>query len=362
MKKNKVKLALGLIFVAACMLAVGIYKCKTSGKFENEVRIGLVVALTGNASGTGRPIANAVDFLRKKYPAAKFFVEDSKSTPVGGVQAVHKLIDVYGVNVVFCEMTNVSAAIADYTERNKVVFIAPIILSDFVSRWKYTVRDFMTLDEQAKADIDEYEENHSHEGTNLIAIVSNDEFGKSSLDGIQKAIKGRRVKLIEDFTFDSDPELIKNVVINALKNKPNVIFASGFSPALGTLVKELRASGFGGYILTTTAFTAPSIQTAAGDGLWRIIHADFATTKVYDELAEWYLQKYAEKPTLTTFLCHDGVAVIMAASEMCKTSDSHELLDNLENVVVQEGAYGNLSVRNREVKFKLTTNTIGDKK
>ena len=358
MKFNKKWMILIGIIMVLCLVLFGFMKISKNKANANEIRIGLVVALTGNSSGTGQPIANAVSFFEKKFPSAKFFVEDSKSTPVGGTQAVHKLIDIYKVNIVFCEMTNVSAAIADYTDRNNVIFIAPIILENFVSNWKYTVRDFMTLNEQAKADLDEYEKNHSLDGTNLIAIVSNDEFGKSSLKGIQQALMGRDIHLIGTYNFDNDLEKIKNVVLNVMEKKPSVIFASSFSPSLGLLVKELRVAGFNGYILTTTAFSAPSIQTAAGDGLWGIIHADFYTTKTYDELAEWYFSKFAEKPTLTTFLCYDGIAVVMAAFNACGSKDADELLNSLEKVVVPECAYGDLSVSKREVKFSLTTKTI----
>lgn len=357
MKNKKLWIGIGII-VAIVIVFIAIYKKHQLPENEDAIRIGLVVALTGSSSGTGQPIANAVSFLKEKYPSAVFYVEDSKSTPIGGIQAVHKLIDVYNVNVVFCEMTNVSAAIADYTDQNKVIFIAPIILDNFVSNWKYTVRDFMTLDEQARADLNEYEKNHIEKGTNLIAIVSNDEFGKSSLKGIKKAIIGHSVVLKDSYSFDNDLEKIKGVVFNVLDKKPDVIFASSFSPSLGQLIKELRTAGFNGYILTTTAFTAPSIQTAAGDGLWGIIHADFSTTKAYDELAEWYNDKFSEKPTLTTFLCHDGIAVIVAAFEKCGSKEANKMLSQLDNVIVQEGAYGELRVLNREVKFNLTTKTI----
>lgn len=354
---KKKYLVFSVLLVLVCVLMIFVYGNRQNHD-DKVVRIGLVVALTGNASGTGQPIANAIDFFREKYPAAYFYVEDSKSTPIGGIQAVHKLIDVYNVDVVFCEMTNVSAAIADYTDRNKVIFIAPIILEDFVSNWGYTIRDFMTLHEQAKVDLAEYKSKHLSEGTNLVAIVSNDEFGRSSLNGIRQAAAESPINLLESCTFDNDPETIKNVVINVLTKKPDVIFASSFSPSLGLLIKELRVAGYSGYVLTTTAFTAPSIQTAAGDGLWGIIHADLNQTDVYAQLSDWYSKKYSEKPTLTTFLCHDGIAVIMEAYDIAGTKDPQAVLDSLDKVFVRNGAYGELTVHNREVKFKLTTNTI----
>lgn len=347
-----------VLAICACVLSIFIAMMSRTNN-QRELRIGIVCAITGNASGTGRPIANAVDFLRKKFPAAKFFVEDSKSTPVGGIQAAHKLIDVERVQILFCEMSNVAVAIADYSDRNNVIFIAPIILKDFVRKYRYTVRDFMTLDEQVKVDIAAYERIRDNGGSNVVAIVSNDEFGRSSLDGLLSALVNSRLALKKDFRFENDNEQIKSVVANVMRNNPDVIFASSFSPSLGVLVKELRTSGYTGYILTTTAFTAPSIQMAAGDGLWGVVHPDFVTTSAYTELESWYEGRFKEKPPLTTFLCHDGVAVIMSAYqavEDCKSTD--EILEKLENVVLKDGAYGDLCVRNREVKFNLTTKTI----
>lgn len=352
----KIKLY-GLIVCICAMLILAVKMRRPQN--QQELRIGFVCALTGSASGTGRPIANSVDFFRQKFPDAKFFVEDSKSTPVGGIQAAHKLIDVDRVQVIFCEMSNVSVAIADYSDRNKVIFIAPIILKDFVKKYKYTVRDFMTLDEQVKVDLLAYEQLRDEGGSNIVAIVSNDEFGRSSLDGLEVALNHSRLRLKADFRFEDDSERIKSVVVNVLKHNPDVIFASSFSPSLGVLIKELRTSGYAGFILTTTAFTAPSIQKAAGEGLWGIIHPDFKTTSTYAALESWYVGKFSERPPLTTFLCHDGIAVLMAAYRASIGAKSTvKIMDNLKNVVLSDGAYGNLRVDNREVKFQLTTKTI----
>ena len=356
-KNKKLLIAIGIVVFLGIVALVGNVCVRHDIKHkDNVLRIGFVVSLTGSSAGTGRPTANAVELLKKKFNDVEFFIEDSKSSPIAGIQAARKLVDIHSVDIIYCDLTNVAIALLDYTEKMKVVLIAPIILTDFTDRGKFTVRNFMTLDQQVSVVVHKFLEIDNaikSERQQLVAIASNDEFGRNSIDGLNQCLESiNDIVCAKVFYVDNNKESIRNVTLSAKNLNPDVVFVSSFSASLGNIIKCLREDGFNGIVLTTTAFTVPYIRAAAGDAIYNVIYPDFDKTPLYYSLRDEYLSCFNETPPLTTFLCHDGLSFLI---KVWHDRDDDNLEDMFKKAEFSEldGAYGMLHFKNRELIYKL---------
>lgn len=346
MKRRLLLLVVVGIVAIACIIAGKRFPIRAS---HENLKIGFVISLTGSDGKEGSPIANVIEILKDEYPDVSFYVEDSKSQPATGVNAARKVIDVDHVDLVYCDLSNITAAIQPITEAKSMLFMATVLKDDFIESGKYTIRNFVTMEDQSRALLSSLTDLQGD--VDVAILVSNDEVGHSSVKGFIAAAQNSRfhVQSIDEW----DENNIRNTAIKVASKNTPVIFVSSFSAALGTVIKELRTAGYTGRILTQTAFTFPYIREMAGEAGKGVIHAEFPKTGQYDKLVSLYHDRYHSIPPLTAFLCYDGISMFITAWRASDSKRPESILEELEKVH-HEGAYGELTVVNREIKYPLT--------
>lgn len=352
MKKNR-QVVLVCVAILAIIVCFFVAKMCANAHISGEKRlkIGFVIALTGEDASAGKPIANTIEILREKYRNVDFFIEDSKSTASAGVNAANKLLSIEDVDLLYCDLSNVASALVPLTEKHNKLFMATVFLQDFISQGRYTIRNFMTIESQARAALPRVKDILPLAQTAAIA-VSNDEVGRASIVGFNNALKETSYKNINTYHFDADS--IKAVAAAAAKSRADFMYVSSFTATLGRFIKELHYNGYKGQIVTSTALTFPFIRDAAGDAVHGVLHMDFPKTEKYEEVRNDYIKRFGENPPLTVFLCFDGVSMFVDAYMQTANGTNDEVLEKLEGMQY-DGSYGVLNVKGREIIYPLIT-------
>jgi branched-chain amino acid transport system substrate-binding protein len=122
-----------IIIGAVLLLAVIAGACLQDTQ-SDEIKIGAILPLTGEAAEYGEDAKLGIDLAVEEINAAggingkmiQVVYEDSQATPSQGVAAIQKLITVDKVPVIIGAMaSSVTLAIAPIAEENKVVLLSP---------------------------------------------------------------------------------------------------------------------------------------------------------------------------------------------------------------------------------------------
>ena len=126
----KKKLTLG--FAALLLLLVPATACAPSA--PETIRIGAVMDLSGALAGIGGLLGDSIALAVKQVNEAggingaqvELIVEDGKTDPTGGFEAVKKLVEVNGINVIIGPMiSGASLASGPYALANRVLLFSP---------------------------------------------------------------------------------------------------------------------------------------------------------------------------------------------------------------------------------------------
>lgn len=322
-------------------------------KHEEEIRIGAVIALTGYGASMGESEKNAIAMLKEKYDdtQVKFFIEDSKSNPKDGVSAVNKLININKVDIVYCDLTTVSNAINPILEKEKKILIACVYLKDLLNINRYAIRNLSTAKQGAKLLLS-YLKDRGILLTTVASLISNDEFGNSSLSDFKNVLDEFNGKLVYEGTI-LDLMILKSEITKLLHKKPSVVYIASLYSHVGNAIKELRIQGYKGEIITTEAFPYPYIIEAAGKYAKDTIYVDFPATEKYNKFKIRYKKQFGINLISSSILCHDGLSFIINLIKQKGNKSLEEFIGSLDGKEFN-GIYGNLKIKNRQIIYPLT--------
>ncbi len=127
------KYLVGIIILFCVALAIVIIMTQTK-KEPEEIRIGMVLPLTGNVAAAGEMAKRGIDLAIKEINneggvSGKKIIaiyEDSQGNPKDGAFAIQRLISLYRVPAVIGEiLSSVTLAIAPIAEKNRTILISP---------------------------------------------------------------------------------------------------------------------------------------------------------------------------------------------------------------------------------------------
>lgn len=310
---------------------------------SDKLKIGLVVDLSGYTAAFGQGSANAVELLKEKYPDVEFYIEDSKGEPKTGISQANKLLNVYDVDLIYCDLSTVSNAINPILQEKGKVLMATVYLDNLLKINEYAIRNLPSAQSDCELLINFLNVNNLP--SNKVAIlISNDEFGNSAAK-IFKGLLNKEGKIVfEDVIPENN--LIKSTVVKLLQTEPNVIFIGSLLPSVGNVIKELKVNGYNGEILTNNSFSYPYISDIAGEYGNGVIYQEFPETQQYLEFKDLYYSKFNIEPIPLSVQCYDGLSFFIENW----TGNPEETIAKMNDTTFL-GIYGTISMRNREIIY-----------
>lgn len=316
------------------------------------LRIGAAIALTGYGAAFGESERIALRHLEQENPDCPIFIEDTKSDPQQGLNAVRKLVDVHDVNLVYCDLTTVANAAVQFTAEREVLLVAAVYLTDLLDRSPLTVRNLPRGRVEARLLLERLAEKAAGPLT-VVAMGSGDEFGRSALVDFRREAADYRVNIAAEETI-ADAALASQVD-KLLALEPDAVYIATLLPHLGTLVKELRVRGFEGSILTTDVFAYDYVREAAGPYAAGVIYVDFEKGPSYETLQDQLAANFGQRSNPAGLLAYEATAFFQDYSDSLPESSSLEAWLTSLNGKERAGALGPLRLVNREFRYSLQT-------
>lgn len=350
-----------VIVIAAALLLAG---CLNSQKTRptNTVKIGVIVPLTGNAGVLGdytlKGLQLAVDeqnakggLLGKKI---ELDVKDSKADPKEGVAIAKNMLNQEQKPfLIYSIISGVTLAIKPETEKNGVILMSAVGTDKFLENSKYTVRNYVSATTIGQNLVPYLKDNLKVH--NLLVFYSNNEYGISVKDAVKKFADESGLAVSAE-PYEEASLDYKSLIAAKVNKGIECVYVAGVGKGLGTMIKQIRESGYSGKIVGDQLITFPDVVNVAGDALKGIPYLDFAfdvksTSPNTKSFVDAFRSKFQAEPQNFSVITYDGMKLLFITVENTKTTDGAKLIEALNGVKDYPGVFGPVSVTDRNVNF-----------
>ncbi len=324
------KIALGILIIAVLLVVVwyGIRKESISiSSEEKPIKIGAVLSLTGKVAFVGVEVKNGIELgvneLKPKTIGGRrieIIYEDTKSQSNEAVNAVKKLIEIDGVNIIIGPVRSSSVlAAAPVAEARKVILFSPIATAeDITLAGDYVFRNRETGVLHAK----KMAEFLIHKGFKKVAV-----FTAQSANAITYGRLFRENfldmggKIMHSAEYNEDNIDFKTDISMAVANDAEAFYlASTSGRDAGIITQQIVELGFEGLITGPVLFETEEYLNMAGDASEGVLY----TAPAFD-IKDSSIQPYRERfKTLhgkeSNFMAangYDALQIILKAISFC---------------------------------------------
>jgi len=220
----------------------------STGQANAPYKIGITLPMTGQFAVNGNtflvPIQAAVDEINaaggvKGHPL-QLVLEDTQASPQAGVEAMRKVVQVDGAQVVLTFYTNVVMAQIPLADQLKIPTISPVETSGVMDKTQYSFayasRSLLVMDLAAR-----YWK--AHKMKRVFAVFANNAQGLVNSPIIRKIVEASGGTYGEALIDVNDTDF-RGSAIRAKQFNPDAIFmnAQG-APAEATIIRQMRELG-----------------------------------------------------------------------------------------------------------------------
>ena len=294
--------------------------CSQDESFEFVV----ILPLTGEWSIYGEPIRHGVELAMEEAKQrdlpykVRIDLRDSESDPVRAAEELRAALE-GGAFAALGGVTSESAlAMVPVAEEMERLLISPSASSPEltgISRYFFRVfpsdfREGTTMGNFVAQKLGV---------TNLVILAADTGYAEGISRVLEAAFERHGNEVLEKIVYPEDTEDYSDLVSQALDQDPEAIYVADFAQPVSRILAEAKDQGFGGKLLTTSAFNAPEILAAAGEDAEDVILTQTAFEPGTSEdpqvraFAEAYREKHGETPG--TFAAHgyDAMNVMLDA-------------------------------------------------
>jgi len=236
-----------------------------------EIRIGVVVSLTGPAASLGIPVKNTIELLPATIAgeAVRYIVLDDASDTTTAVKAARKLVDEEKVDAIIGpSVTPTSLALLEVVGPAQTpmislagsnVIAAPV---EGNKTWSFKITPGEEL--QAAYVLKDLQKR----GAKTVAFIGfNDAFGNAFISGVKKVIEPAGIKVLADERYNRTDTSVTAQALQVMSSNPDavIIGASGTPGVLPVL--ELKKLGYRGQIYINQGMANADVLRVGGNDL-----------------------------------------------------------------------------------------------
>ena len=341
--------------IAVAFVLLGLFGCDRDDSRKQEVRIGALLALTGNEATFGQWSKEGIELATDDVNRAgginssrlSVVYEDSRSDPKTALSGLRKLIDVNKVPVIIGETTSAGTlACAPEAEKAKVVLITPTAGSpDIANAGDYIFRTRESGEAQAEA-FARYVRN-TLELTRVAILYPK----AANAEGYRKAFvptfESAGGQIVADEGFAPDAIDLSAQLTKIRNSNPEAVYVPGTAAQVARALKQGRELGVKAQFLSSAAAEAPELLDIAGTATEGLIYASFAFdpksgSNQVSTFVSAYQNRYGKLPTPWAANAYDAVRLVAEAIKKVGT-DSTKIKDFLYGVKNYPGVSGTIS-------------------
>ena len=349
MQKKKL-LLVGLLLSATLLVLLGLWyrgrNPQTNSK--REVRVGVVLPLTGNTARYGKWIRNALELAREEHnanPSRKyeisFVIEDDAGEAGKAVTATQKLITADRVPAIFGTWSSAGVlAMAPIIESHKVVLMA-----DAISPRVRTAGDWVfRCVPDASLSLSTLEQPIKGSAFQRLAIVYlNNDFGKDLSDFMTRIIGQGPPAIVLNEGYTPGTTDFRTLIEKIRSTRPDALFIAGYVEQ-GTLIRQSKEQGLKVQIFASPSFENEDILLQAGNTADGIIFPSYFDTNsevnIMREFLTKYRGRYGESAEGFGASSYAGIKILFEAIERSQSVDSNGIRQSLNSMGNFQSVFG----------------------
>ncbi len=328
--------------------------------YAKEVKIGVVLPLTGNiaafgqTSKAGLDIAAAENNKLSNGDTVKLVVVDDRGDKVEAATAVKRLLDKDKVSVILGEVASSnSMAMAPVAEKAKTPMITHASTNPRVTKGKKYVTRACFIDPFQGAVMAKYALNQGLK-TAVVVTDAKQDYSVGLSKAFKKAYTAGGGKILKTILINSGDKDF-NAQVAALKEaKPAIVAFTGYYPEAALMLKQARDMGVKTPFIGADGTGFPQLVKIAGKAAEGFMYTDhFNEAAASSPEAKAYIaayhKKYKKPADSMGALAADAYGMIMQAMNNCikagKASDDKECINsNLRNTKGYKGITGVITI------------------
>mgnify|MGYP001562816432 CR=1 FL=1 len=346
------------IFILSCVQnSLGGAITHLPDSFNGSYKIGVMLALTGDAATYGLPEQQAIKIAIDEInfnggvngKSLLVVYEDGKCNPKDGNAAAQKLINIDKVKVIIggsCSGETLGAA--PIAEANKVILISPSSTSPDITNAGDFI--FRVAPSDAKAGIVAADYAFNKLRARKAALITE---SADYPQGLRRVFKENFIKLggkiASDETYNPEDTDFRTQITKAKASNPDIIYIVPQAPPKGVLlIKQIKEAGLKQQLLTAEVLIGRNvIEENAGDieGLIGVEQEFDETNPKASALFAKYKKITGEKAPFPTYMAGAyDIVYLIADAVRINGYESERVMNYLYSVKSYKGALGNITI------------------
>lgn len=359
------KLAILSILTSIVVSASIFSGCAKAGS-SNEIKIGVVLPLTGEIATYGQSSKNALDLLQEQVNKAggvlgkniKLVYEDDENQPTKSTNAITKLIDSEKVSAIIGSVSSGACiAIGPIATKNKIPMITPTATSEKVTTdgGEYVFRSCY-IDSFQGMVVAKYAAEDLKAKKAAIFYDLGSDYSKGLADTFEKVFKEKGGTIVAKEAYNTTDKDFKAQLTKIKGLDPEVIFLPEYYNAVGLIATQARALGIKAVLMGADGWDSDKLVEVGGDaingGYFSNHYSPDDTAKEVVDFIKSYKAKYGENktPDALAVLAYDAGKILFEAIKNANSTDGAKIKDALKAT--------NLSVVAGNITFDSNRNPI----
>ncbi|APJ05080.1 hypothetical protein AXG55_04200 [Silvanigrella aquatica] len=325
----------------------------TFNAFALDVKIGILLSLTGSQAYYGKEARNGIDLAlaENKDPNLKIqiSVEDTQSNPSEAAKGINKLITKDKVTVVIGDMVSSNTiAAGSLAEKEKIPIISPGSTNDSVTLKKnYIYRACFTDSFQGLVMANFATQNLKAK----TAVILQDADSDYSI-GLSKNFENRFTadggKVLKSLRYSQKDTNFTAQLGDVRKLKPDVVFIPGFHQQVGVILREAKDLQIQSKMLGGDGWDTQELrQIAKGSEIGSYFSNHYSSESKDPKLQNFiksYKEKFKSEPSSFSALGYDSANLVIQAIKNAKSADSEKINLALSQIKNFKAATGDITI------------------
>lgn len=324
--------------------------------FSTEIKMGILLPLTGTQAFYGKEAKNGIDLAieelakEKNNPIKyKFFVEDTQSTPVEAARGINKLITADRINVVIAEVISSNAiAAASITEDKKIPMLSPAATNDAVTIGKKYVFRTCFIDSFQGVVMANFAQNHLSAKTAVILEDADSDYSKGLSENFITTFEKSGGKIQKVLKYSQKDTSFTSQLADVRRLKPDILYIPGFHQQVGVILREAKDLQIKAKMLGGDGWYTPDLRNIAnGAELGGFTSTHYSTDDISPKVKAFvsaYEKKYKTKPSAHAALGYDSFNMINTIAQKINSADPEKITQALSQLKNFNGITGNITM------------------
>jgi len=335
------------MLILGLVISLGLVWC---GKKE-EIKIGVILPLTGDLAEPGTKSLNGIKLAIKAYNETgdkipiKLIVEDSKANLTDGVNAINKLINVNNVKLVIGDLTSgVTLAIAPVAEKNHIVVLAPGASNPKVRKaGDYIFRNWASDNFDGEVIANYLIKKLTKD--KAVVIFINNEYGTELANAFERTFVENGGMIVLKENYDQGTADFRTILAKMSGINFDCVYLPGQPRENGLLVRQIKEMGINTILAANLSVESPDFYSIAKEGSNGIIFSTpafdiSANEENIKSFINMYEYNFKTKPDAVAGHGYDAANIMIEALKMA-SFDVYKVKDELYQIKNFPGVTGN---------------------